>query len=310
MIKPAFPHVSILLVNDALGFVIHFIGGFKENWKIQHNVLHHSYTNVHGYDEARIDAEEMHEYEVNINKFLDSVHKGSEKAEASLANLRHELSMTGGLNDFAERLRDGGFGKFMDISIDPANALRLEKLFGTDEGKKLVGKLKSTKLTLENLKKYNSFSKENPNVRLNIDTTASIFNITHIPELIKWKLSQPELAEINKWPVHGGMIGIHFLYNPKFLSVKCLPKELKEKASDEYTDLYKWLEQNFEHYTDALEKPNGIKKLRSLIDFMWSEDLSHLLPLTNEYIRRLEVVRKLNFCEIFPELEELYNYGK
>ena len=165
-------------------------------------------------------------------------------------------------------------------------------------------------LTLENLKKYNNFSKENPNVRLNIDTTASIFNITHIPELIKWKLSQPELTEINKWPVHGGMIGIHFLYNPKFLSVKCLPKELKEKASDEYTDLYKWLEQNFEHYTDALEKPNGIKKLRSLIDFMWSEDLSHLLPLTNEYIKKLEVVRKLNFCEIFPELEELYNYGK
>ena len=89
-----------------------------------------------------------------------------------------------------------------------------------------------------------------------------------------------------------------------------MPKELKEKASDEYTDLYKWLEQNFEHYTDALEKPNGIKKLRSLIDFMWSEDLSHLLPLTNEYIKKLEVVRKLNFCEIFPELEELYNYGK
>ena len=38
-------------VNKAVGFVINFIGGFHANWKIQHNVLHHSYTNVHGHDE-------------------------------------------------------------------------------------------------------------------------------------------------------------------------------------------------------------------------------------------------------------------
>lgn len=38
-------------INDALGFLIHFVGGFKENWKIQHNVLHHSFTNIEGYDE-------------------------------------------------------------------------------------------------------------------------------------------------------------------------------------------------------------------------------------------------------------------
>jgi linoleoyl-CoA desaturase len=38
-------------VNDALGFLITFIGGYKENWKIQHNILHHSYTNVEGFDE-------------------------------------------------------------------------------------------------------------------------------------------------------------------------------------------------------------------------------------------------------------------
>ena len=108
--------------------------------------------NIHGYDKEALEAEEMHEYEVSVSKFLDSVHKGSVKAEKSLANLRHELSMTGGLNDFAERLRDGGFGKFMDISTDPANMHRLERLFGTDEGRKLVPKIKATKLALEHLK--------------------------------------------------------------------------------------------------------------------------------------------------------------
>lgn len=38
-------------VNKWLGRVINIVGGYALNWKIQHNVLHHSYTNVHEYDE-------------------------------------------------------------------------------------------------------------------------------------------------------------------------------------------------------------------------------------------------------------------
>ena len=42
-------------VNKILGQVMIFIGGSSQNWKIQHNVLHHSYTNIHDHDED-IDA--------------------------------------------------------------------------------------------------------------------------------------------------------------------------------------------------------------------------------------------------------------
>lgn len=38
-------------VNDALGFTLTFVGGYQLNWIIQHNVLHHSFTNVEGFDE-------------------------------------------------------------------------------------------------------------------------------------------------------------------------------------------------------------------------------------------------------------------
>ncbi len=37
-------------VNSALGFLINFIGGNHVNWKIQHNVMHHSYTNIDEFD--------------------------------------------------------------------------------------------------------------------------------------------------------------------------------------------------------------------------------------------------------------------
>ncbi len=38
-------------VNNFMGFSINFLGGNMNNWKIQHNLLHHSYTNIEGYDE-------------------------------------------------------------------------------------------------------------------------------------------------------------------------------------------------------------------------------------------------------------------
>lgn len=42
-------------VNKWVGYIIHFIGGSDINWRIQHNVLHHTFTNVDGMDED-IDA--------------------------------------------------------------------------------------------------------------------------------------------------------------------------------------------------------------------------------------------------------------
>lgn len=38
-------------VNRWLGKILNLIGGYAPTWKIQHNILHHSYTNIQGYDE-------------------------------------------------------------------------------------------------------------------------------------------------------------------------------------------------------------------------------------------------------------------
>lgn len=39
------------VVNNLLGYLLNVIGSYHITWKIQHNVLHHSSTNVHEYDE-------------------------------------------------------------------------------------------------------------------------------------------------------------------------------------------------------------------------------------------------------------------
>ncbi len=38
-------------LNTALGYTLGILGGSTYNWKIQHNVLHHNYTNISGVDE-------------------------------------------------------------------------------------------------------------------------------------------------------------------------------------------------------------------------------------------------------------------
>lgn len=37
--------------NRSLGVIMNAVGGYDLNWRIQHNILHHSFTNVHGHDE-------------------------------------------------------------------------------------------------------------------------------------------------------------------------------------------------------------------------------------------------------------------
>ena len=38
-------------VNNFISLIINLAGGYALNWRIQHNVLHHSFTNIDGYDE-------------------------------------------------------------------------------------------------------------------------------------------------------------------------------------------------------------------------------------------------------------------
>jgi linoleoyl-CoA desaturase len=38
-------------VNNLLGLSLNLVGGHAVNWRVQHNVLHHTYTNIHDVDE-------------------------------------------------------------------------------------------------------------------------------------------------------------------------------------------------------------------------------------------------------------------
>jgi linoleoyl-CoA desaturase len=39
------------IVNTLVGHTLNLVGGLVHNWKLQHNVLHHTYTNISGHDD-------------------------------------------------------------------------------------------------------------------------------------------------------------------------------------------------------------------------------------------------------------------
>lgn len=60
-------------VNRVLGLLLNTLGGSDVNWRIQHNVLHHTYTNVTGMDEdinpGRVMRFSPHEERLKMHKY-------------------------------------------------------------------------------------------------------------------------------------------------------------------------------------------------------------------------------------------------
>lgn len=142
------------------------------------------------------------------------------------------------------------------------------------------------------------------NIEVTIACAVQALNIYYLPDLIKWKLGEG-FKKINPKHLGAGMINCHLVYHPAFLNVRILPRWFKDKVREKYTRFYKWLVTNYRNDEEFLNDSYGIKRLRGLVRFMFSEDWSNRLPEFREYITLMDSIRKTNFRETFPEMEKL-----
>lgn len=151
-----------------------------------------------------------------------------------------------------------------------------------------------------------------PNVTVTTAVTVMALNIMYVPDFIRWKMSQ-SFRKFNAWPNGAGMINWHFAYWPPQLNVKVLPPEAKAAVRDRFEELYAWLEDNWRMATgvrdvsgdEFMAAKYGIKRLRSMVNFMDREDWSERLPELREWIGLVDRTRGLDFSVIFPELAPL-----
>lgn len=149
------------------------------------------------------------------------------------------------------------------------------------------------------------------NIQTSIATAIQIFNIKHLPDFVKWKLKS-KFKKLNTGTVPGGtqmgggLMNMHLLYIPTFLSIQILPKEDKKEIREIFSECKDWLWNNYRQDDDFwITNPYGWKRWEAILDHMDEIDNSHLLPSFKDYVNKLDRIRKLNASLIFPELKHL-----
>ena len=149
------------------------------------------------------------------------------------------------------------------------------------------------------------------NIQVSIATAIQILNIKHLPDFARWKIEQ-KFKKINLQNVMegmeagGGILNMHLLYIPTWLSIRALPAEDKEEVRKLFAEFATWLYENYRQDNDYWKNnPYGWKRWQAVLEFMDSEDHTDQLPAFREYVERLDDLRKTDFAKIFPELAHL-----
>jgi sulfatase maturation enzyme AslB (radical SAM superfamily) len=147
------------------------------------------------------------------------------------------------------------------------------------------------------------------NERINLKAwfafTVTPYNVFHMADFMKWKLTESGLDKFN--PISGPrpIITHHMCHSPKYFNVKVLPLELKQQVSEHYQEYKDWIVTT--EFSDKV-KDNFIKVLNGVEKFMMSEDyseewLSHFIDQT----RKLDNVRNQNILDIVPQYKDMFN---
>lgn len=149
------------------------------------------------------------------------------------------------------------------------------------------------------------------NIQTSLATAIQIFNIKHLPEFMKWKI-RSNFKKLNAGTVPGGvqmgggLVNMHLLYIPTFLSIQILPEEDKKEVREIFAEFKEWLWHNYRQDDDFWKiNPYGWKRWEAVLRHMDEKDNSHLLPGFKEYVNKLDAIRGLNAGQVFPELAHL-----
>jgi MoaA/NifB/PqqE/SkfB family radical SAM enzyme len=149
------------------------------------------------------------------------------------------------------------------------------------------------------------------NIQVSIATAIQILNVKHLADFAKWKITQ-NFKKVNLEntvggiQAGGGIVNMHLLYIPTFLSIRLLPQSDKAEVRRSFGELANWLHDNYRQDEDFWKlNPYGWKRWQAVLDFMDAEDHEDQLPAFKEYIQRMELLRGTDFKTTFPELAHL-----
>lgn len=149
------------------------------------------------------------------------------------------------------------------------------------------------------------------NIQTSLATAIQMLNVKHLPDFMRWKV-ESGFKKLNTGTVPGGvqmgggLVNMHLLYIPTFLSIQVLPKEDKEHVREIYSDFKDWLWKYYRQDDDFWKvNPYGWRRWEAVMNHMDSKDNSNEISDFKEYITKLDRIRGVDATKVFPELEHL-----
>ena len=129
--------------------------------------------------------------------------------------------------------------------------------------------------------------------------TVTAYNVLHMPEFMKWKLSESGLTKFNNTN-RRPIVTHHVAHNPPYLNIRVLPAAFKELVVERFNEFHNWVIS--QGYSDQIiAKSDSIRK--SIIDYMMSADYhpTHWEEFKS-YTAKMDKIRAENVTEIIPEI--------
>jgi organic radical activating enzyme len=127
----------------------------------------------------------------------------------------------------------------------------------------------------ETIKRNFEIIRQLDNTQVEIHCTVQMYNIMHLDKLIEWALP------------YGHKIYFNILNHPEYLNIRCLPTEQKNIVKLK------------------LEKYKDLPKVQSIIDYMYKEDWTEMLPKFKEYTAALDKSRNESLVTLVTELDKI-----
>lgn len=134
--------------------------------------------------------------------------------------------------------------------------------------------------------------------------TVTAYNVNHMIDFMKWKLSDSGFKKINS-SNRRPIITHHVAHHPKHLNIRVLPDPYKSLVTKKFDDFLMWISEN--NYNDnikshAAEIANGITNYmnsESYYDQYWPEFVT--------YTKKLDQIRGESLIKVEPEMEPYFD---
>lgn len=131
--------------------------------------------------------------------------------------------------------------------------------------------------------------------------TVTAYNVNHMIDFMKWKLTESGFNKINSTK-RRPVITHHVAHHPQHLNIRVLPDDAKQKLTKRFDEFVQWVkDNNFDEYTvkHATDITQGVCKYMNSDSYYtthWDE--------FKRYTKRLDAIRSENLFDIEPAFKE------